>query len=263
MIGPAECGRGRVCQIRAPAASRPDFEATPPQELTPCVPNPDATLTLRRPSLFEPVAHLVATEGCLLPETLDTPMVEVGLGNPHVSPCRSVAVRERNSFPYHPRRRWTRRSDAQIEAIVGHHSGGPGTAASDARFHVRSAYLSSGGAPGLAYHLHVDWHGVVVVTTNWDEVTWSVDSGKNAATLSICMQGNTKHGSITAAQRAAVRDVIGRLGAGNFKPFHAEPSWPRVEPVTTHRHIHPTSCPGDPGERFYREIAGTRWTTQL
>ena len=174
------------------------------------------------------------------------------LGRPKVIDARNG----RNGFPVHPARDWQKRTFGQVRAIVGHYTGGPASFVADARFHVLSDYLTAGGAPALAYHIGVDKDGTVFVFNEFTDVTWHCDGGRNTETVGIVFRGGAE--GPTLAQKRSLRWVVSALEAGTFGY-----GYPKLAVyVTTHRHIKPTSCPGEPGEAFYRSIA-KRWTTRL
>lgn len=159
-------------------------------------------------------------------------------------------------FPVNPRRSWSKRSRSAIVALVGHYTGGPASFLADAHFHVDTDYLDEGGAPAIAYHVGVDKDGTVFVFNNFDSVTWHCDGGRNTVTLGIVFRGGAEGPS--GAQRKSLEWVVKALTSGTFG--YGYPAMPKL--VTTHRHIRATSCPGEPGEAWYRKIA-PRFTTHL
>lgn len=181
------------------------------------------------------------------------------LGFPRVIDARHG----RSGFPHHARLVWGTRPASLIEAVVGHHTGGPASFLADARFHVYSPYLSRAGAPAIAYTLGVDLDGTLFVFNEWRDVTWHCDGGKNTRTLGIVARGNTDATKMPLAQRRTLDRAIRQLAAGTFRPFRNEPAWPRINRLTTHRHIKATSCPGEVGEQFYRTVAGLNFRTIL
>jgi hypothetical protein len=118
-------------------------------------------------------------------------------------------------------------------------------------------------ASALAYHLGVDLDGTLVVFNGWQWVTWHCDGGHNTDTLGLVARGNTDVTKLPVAQRKTLERVVAELLAGSFRPFRDEPAWPRIPILTTHRHVRPTGCPGQVGERFYRDAAGARFRTGL
>lgn len=167
----------------------------------------------------------------------------------------------RAGFLTHPWKRWASRADVDI--VVGHHTGGPASFQADARFHVQSSYLDQGGAPALAYTLGVDLDGTLFVFNDWQSVTWHCDAGKNTVTLGIVARGDTDVTKMPAAQRKTLSWLLRQLGAGTFQPVVREPRWPRIAVTTTHRHVKATGCPGRVGETFYRANPAGRFTTRL
>lgn len=167
----------------------------------------------------------------------------------------------RLGFPKHPTRSWDIRSAGQIIAKLGHYTGGPASFVSDANFHVNSGYLSPGGAPALAYTLGIDKDGTLFVFNEWRSVTWHCDGGKNTATLGIVFRGGAE--GPTLAQKKTLKWLWHQLDSGTFKPFKTEPAWPKLVLSTTHRHVNSTSCPGESGENYYRNISGNTFRLKL
>lgn len=176
------------------------------------------------------------------------------LGRPKIIDAR----RGRAGFPRHPSRTWDKRT--AVRAVVGHYTGGPASFLADARFHVQSSYLTAGGAPAIAYAIGVDKDGALFVFNDWQDVTWHCDGGQNTATLGIVFRGGAE--GPTLAQRRTLAWLIRALASGTFRPTSADKVWPRIELLTTHRHVRATSCPGERGEAFYRANA-RRWTSAL
>lgn len=158
---------------------------------------------------------------------------------PKVVDCRDG----KNGYPVHPTRNWATRPLTAIRYVIGHYTGGPGTFLNDALFHVRSSYLSAGGAPRIAYHLGVDHDGTILVFNDPEDWTWHC--GWNHATVGIVFRGGSE--GPNAAQRRSLRWLIPRLEQGTFGY-----GYPPIELGSTHRHVNSTSCPGEPGEAFYR-----------
>lgn len=181
-------------------------------------------------------------------------VVKSVLGRPKVIDAR----RGQAGFPRHVSRLWDKRT--AVRAVVGHYTGGPASFIADARFHVESSYLTAGGAPAIAYALGIDKDGTLFVFNDWQDVTWHCDGGQNTATLGIVFRGGSEGPSL--AQRRTLSWLIRNLAAGTFKPSSKGVAWPRIELLTTHRHVRATSCPGELGEAFYRAQA-KRWTTRL
>lgn len=167
----------------------------------------------------------------------------------------------RAGFPAHPWKRWGSRHGVDI--VVGHHTGGPASFIADARFHVQSSYLDTGGAPALAYTLGVDLDGTLFVFNDWQSVTWHCDGGKNTVTLGIVARGNTDATRMPAAQRKTLSWLLRQLAAGTFQPIKSEPRWPKIRVTTTHRHVKATGCPGAVGETFYRANPAGRFATTI
>lgn len=180
----------------------------------------------------------------------------------HAGRPRIIDARHgRAGFPHHRYKQWGSRSDVDI--VVGHHTGGPGSFIADARFHVLSNYLTNGGAPALAYHLGVDLDGTLFVFNDWQDITWHCDGGKNTPTLGITARGNTDATRMPAAQRKTLSWLLRQLETGTFQPVKTEPRWPRIAVTTTHRHVKATGCPGEVGERFYRANPAGRFATRI
>jgi len=158
---------------------------------------------------------------------------------PRVVDCRDG----RNGYPVHPSRNWSVRPLGAIRFLIGHYTGGPASFHNDALFHVRSSYLSRGGAPRIAYHLGVDYDGTILVFNDPEDWTWHC--GWNHATVGIVFRGSSE--GPTAAQKRSLRWLIPKLEQGTFGY-----DYPPVELGSTHRHVNTTSCPGELGEAFYR-----------
>lgn len=156
----------------------------------------------------------------------------------------------KNGAPHHPSRRWGTRSVQMLKGVLGHHTGGPASFFADARFHVFSSYLTSGGAPGLAYPLTVDLDGEIGVWANPADLTWHA-RGANTRWLGAVMRGNLDAGPPTLEQRIAMAELLKRLGDGTFKVGNE--TWPKLPTGTIHRLATPTSCPGKHGEPLYRQ----------
>jgi hypothetical protein len=167
----------------------------------------------------------------------------------------------RAGFAKHPTRTWERRTGAQILAKLGHYTGGPASFQSDAHFHVTSDYLTKGGAPAIAYTLGVDKDGTLFVFNDWQSITWHCDGGRNTATLGIVFRGAAEGPS--AAQKATLRWLWKNLSGGTFQPIVGGAPWPKIVPSTTHRHVNATTCPGESGEAFYRQISGETFRTSV
>lgn len=180
------------------------------------------------------------------------------LGFPRVIDARHG----RAGFPHHATRTWEKRNAALIVAVCGHHTGGPASFVADAGFHVRSNYLTRGGAPAIAYCLGVDLDGTLFVFNDWDDITWHCDGGHNTDTLGVVARGNTDQTRMPLPQRRTLSRVLSQIEAGSFRPFRSEPAWPRIRVATTHRHVNATGCPGEVGESFYR-AAAKRFVTEL
>lgn len=156
-------------------------------------------------------------------------------------------------FPRHPSRRWDSRRAQMIRGALGHYTGGQASFVADARFHVTSSYLTRGGAPAIAYTLGVDKDGTLYVFNDWRHVTWHCDGGQNTYWLGVVFRGAAE--GPTLAQRRTLTWLWRQLEAGTFQPTQAEPPWPRMRDTTVHRKVTATSCPGDRGEAFYRQVA--------
>lgn len=170
------------------------------------------------------------------------------------------ARRGKHGFPRHASRRWQTRAASEIVAKLGHYTGGPASFLADANFHVRTDYLSEGGAPAIAYTLGVDKDGTILVFNDWHDVTWHCDGGHNTDTLGVVFRGGAE--GPTLAQKRTLRWLWKQLEAGTFRPTKTDPRWPQLRVSTTHRHVNSTSCPGEKGEAFYRSIS-PRFTTGL
>lgn len=154
-------------------------------------------------------------------------------------------------FPVHTSKKWGTRSIVAIRSLLGHYTGNAIPFVNDARFHVNSSYLDAGGAPALAYTIGVDKEGKVDVFNDWSSVTWHCDGGFNTATLGIVFQGGEE--GPNAAQKKALTLLVEALRAGTFTV--GNDAWPKMDlPLTTHRHVNSTSCPGTKGETFYRSL---------
>lgn len=166
---------------------------------------------------------------------------------PRVIDCRDG----RQGFPRHASRRWGRRSILSLRHLCGHYTGNLSSFLADARFHVYSSYLTRGGAPAIAYTIGVERNGDIRVFNDWHDITWHCDGGKNTSTLGIVFLGDAR--GPTTAQKRALKWLIPALRNGTFKV--GRETWPRMNlPLTSHRHITSTSCPGDKGERFFRSL---------
>jgi len=159
----------------------------------------------------------------------------------------------RLGYPKHPQRRWERRPPGAIRAKLGHYTGGPASFLADARFHVRSDYLTKGGAPAIAYLGGVDKDGTLLIFNDVDDVCWHCDGGHNTDTAGFVFRGGAEGPNL--AQRRTLAWLWRRLERGKFRPFRYEPVWPKLVLSTTHRHVRATSCPGEKGEAFYRKIS--------
>ena len=171
------------------------------------------------------------------------------------SPPSALKVRDcRNGkagYPVHASKTWGMRSIVQIRWILGHYTGNAIPFLNDARFHVTSSYLDAGGAPALAYTIGVDKEGKVDVFNDWFSVTWHCDGGFNTATLGIVFQGGEE--GPNAAQQKTLKLLVEALRGGTFKVGNE--TWPMMNlPLTTHRHVKSTTCPGTKGEAFYRSL---------
>lgn len=159
-------------------------------------------------------------------------------------------------FPIHTSKKWDTRSIVQIHSLLGHYTGNAIPFLADANFHVGTSYLAAGGAPGIAYTLGVNKNGEVDVFNDWFSITWHCDGGFNTATLGIVFQGGEE--GPNAAQKKALTLLVEALRAGTFAVGNE--TWPKMDlPLTTHRHVNTTSCPGTKGEAFYRSLG--RFTT--
>ena len=157
----------------------------------------------------------------------------------------------KNGFPVHSTKKWGTRSIVQLRWLLGHYTGNAIPFVNDARFHVHSSYLDVGGAPALAYTIGVDKEGKVDVFNDWFSVTWHCDGGFNTATLGIVFQGGDE--GPNPAQKKALKLLVEALRTGTFKV--GSETWPMMNlPLTTHRHVKSTSCPGTKGEEFYRSL---------
>jgi hypothetical protein len=164
---------------------------------------------------------------------------------PKVLDCREG----QHGMVRHSAKRWGKRSWGGVDYVLGHYTGNLVPFARDAQFHVKTNYLSPGGAPAIAYHIGIDVSGVVYIFNQHDDLCWHCNGGRNTNTLGIVFMGN--HGGMTAAQRKSMDWLVkklrdGKLGYGYPKLAH--------KGATTHRHAKPTSCPGDLGEQQYRKI---------
>ena len=154
-------------------------------------------------------------------------------------------------FPVHTSKRWGRRSIVELRWLLGHYTGNAIPFVNDALFHVNTNYLDAGGAPALAYTIGVDKEGKVDVFNDWVSVTWHCDGGFNTATLGIVFQGGDE--GPNPAQRKALKLLVEALRTGTFSV--GSETWPMMNlPLTTHRHVKPTGCPGAKGEAFYRSL---------
>lgn len=170
-------------------------------------------------------------------------------------PPSKLSVRDcRNGkagFPVHTSKKWGKRSIVEIRWLLGHYTGNVVPFVNDALFHVKTSYLDAGGAPALAYTIGVDKEGKVDVFNDWFSVTWHCDGGFNTATLGIVFQGGEE--GPNAAQKKALTLLVEALRAGTFTVGNE--TWPKMNlPLTTHRHVNSTTCPGTKGEAFFRSL---------
>lgn len=166
---------------------------------------------------------------------------------PNVIDCR----RGRMGFPSHKMRRWDTRSIVQIKYLLGHYTGNLSTFLADANYHVFTDYLSVGGAPAIAYGIGIERDGDILVFNDWHDVTWHCDGGFNTATLGFVFLGD--EGGPNFAQRRSLRWLIPALRDGRFRV--AGILWPKMDlPLTSHRRVKKTGCPGDKGEDFFRSL---------
>jgi hypothetical protein len=157
----------------------------------------------------------------------------------------------KNGFPVHATKKWKTRSIVQIRSLLGHYTGNAIPFLNDANFHVRTSYLDPGGAPGIAYTIGVNKDGTVDVFNDWTSVTWHCDGGFNTATLGIVFQGGAEGPNV--AQKKVLTLLVEALRAGTFSIGNE--TWPKMDlPLTTHRHVNSTTCPGTKGEAFYRSL---------
>ena len=157
----------------------------------------------------------------------------------------------KNGFPVHATKKWKTRSIVQIRSLLGHYTGNAVPFLNDANFHVHTSYLDAGGAPAIAYTIGVNKDGTVDVFNDWTSLTWHCDGGFNTATLGIVFQGGEE--GPNAAQKKALTLLIAALRGGTFAIGNE--TWPKLDlPLTTHRHVNSTSCPGTKGEAFYRSL---------
>jgi len=164
-------------------------------------------------------------------------------------------------FPMHAWKRWSTRQSSTVTTIIGHYTGGAGSFLADARFHVESPYLDEGGAPAIAYAIGVDLDGTVYVFNDARDVTWHCDGGRNTDTIGIVFRGGAE--GMTPAQERSMAWLLDAAQAGKLEKYgHPASFWPKR--LSTHRHVKPTSCPGERGEAQYEAHArklGYRWTT--
>lgn len=168
---------------------------------------------------------------------------------PKVLDCRAG----QHNMARHKVKHWGHRNWAGVDYVLGHYTGNQVPFASDAAFHVHTNYLSPGGAPAIAYHLGIDRSGVVYIFNQHDDLCWHCNGGANTNTLGVVFQGNAD--GMTLAQRKSLDWLLKQLQAG--KLGYGYPKLPR-QGATTHRHVKPTSCPGETGEAQYRKIFAAR-----
>jgi hypothetical protein len=158
----------------------------------------------------------------------------------------------KRGYPKHATKTWGRRSILEIDYLLGHYTGNSTPFIGDARFHVGSDYLDEGGAPALAYTGGVEKNGDILVFNDWWDVTWHCDGGFNTRSLGFVFLGGEE--GPTPAQKKALQWLVTALRTGTFK-LPGEAAWPAMNfPLTTHRHVRATSCPGAKGEAFYRTL---------
>lgn len=169
------------------------------------------------------------------------------VAKPKVLDCRDG----RRGYPKHPTKNWGTRSIVQIRFICGHYTGNSVPFLNDAKFHVGSDYLDEGGAPAIAYTVGVEKNGDVLVFNDWFDITWHCDGGMNTATLGIVFLGGEE--GPTDAQKRSLKYLVQAIREGTFKV--GTEVWPKMDlPLTSHRHVRATSCPGTKGEAFYRTL---------
>lgn len=177
----------------------------------------------------------------------------IGLGNSVLlGKLRVVDARDgRAGFEHHPTYRWRKRTVAQIEGICGHYTGGLGSFQADAHFHVTSDYLVTGGVESIAYGFGVDKDGTVYVFNDATDLTYHCDGGQNTRLAGIVFRGASEGPS--SMQKRALKLLLQGMRQGAFEKY----GWPALRGrfLTTHRHVKATTCPGEPGEDYYRLVA--------
>lgn len=176
----------------------------------------------------------------------DKPPIKIPpIFRPRVLDCRLG----QNGFARHRSKNWGKRPWSGVRGVLGHYTGGPASFQADAQFHVRSNYLSAGGAPAIAYSAGIDYDGTIYVFNDHDDLTWHCDGGQNAVWYGVVFRGAA--GGMTLAQRRSMRWLVKKLKSGGLVKGMPALAQKRA---TTHQHVNSTSCPGVKGEAQYRDV---------
>ena len=135
-----------------------------------------------------------------------------------------------DDLPKHPTKYYPSRSLGQISSVFIHHSATTsGTPYAYAEYHILERDF-----PGIAYHFVIDKNGKINQTNYLDTISYHV-SGKNTASIGICLTGNYDIQSPPNAQIDSCVRLITYLNGilGRNLIIHG------------HRDFANKSCPGD------------------
>ncbi len=93
-------------------------------------------------------------------------------------------------LPWHPNRRWSKRSLNRINKIIIHQALGEGSVEQVNNYHITAPnHISSKGCPHICYHYCIRDNGEVVQANDLSSITWHC-KGENSNAIGIVVIGN-------------------------------------------------------------------------
>lgn len=155
----------------------------------------------------------------------------------------------KNGWAYNSSGSWGGKRSLDGLYLVGHYTGGLGSLANDAAYHVNGQ-----GWRNLSYHFAVDRDGTLYWSNDCDDLTWHA-RGFNTKGIGISFVGNDD-GPTDAQKRTLKWFIDGAFSTGI--PFLGVP---KLEKGTVHGDSpYSTSCPGTYGRIFYEATMGKHYT---
>ena len=145
-------------------------------------------------------------------------------------------------LPWHPNRRWSKRSLNRIDKIIVHQELGEGTVEQVNNYHITAPnHISSKGCPHICYHYCIRKDGEVVQANDLSSITWHC-KGENSTAIGIMLVGNFNGPGYslgtsepTEAQKTSLKGLVDHLLSG-FSLTKQD--------VYGHYHFGKPECPG-------------------